>query len=238
MTPRTNEFSQPIGEELPHYRPRKRPKRVTLEGTHCRVEPLVAGHIGQLVSAFGSELQGPLWTYLPVGPFASEEELRELLTGLTESQDPLHFAIVDKHSGLAVGTFALMRHSPHNGAVEMGWVIYSPALRRTIAATEAQYLVMEYVFDQLGYRRYEWKCDSLNAPSRRAAERLGFSYEGTFRQAVVYKGRNRDTAWFSIIDGEWPALKRAFSAWLDPNNFEGGRQLKSLPEANRKVRQS
>lgn len=137
--------------------------------------------------------------------------------------------MIDRATNRAVGTLALMRIDPANGVIEVGSVTFSPLLKRTPASTEAQYLLMKYAFDTLGYRRYEWKCDDLNAPSRKAAVRLGFRYEGTFRQAIVYKGRNRDTAWYSIVDGEWPAVAAAFEAWLSPDNFDTqGSQRQSL----------
>ena len=144
---------------------------------------------------------------------------------MAASNDPYHLAICDATSGTALGTLALMRIDPANRVIEVGWVYYGDALKRSCLATEAQYLLMRYVFDELHYRRYEWKCDSLNAPSRRAAERLGFTYEGTFRQTVVYKGRNRDTAWYSLLDNEWPAQRARFERWLEPANFDAaGRQ--------------
>lgn len=230
MSSQFNEYGQPIGQALPDFLPARPPQPVTLEGRYCRIEPLGHAHFDQLADAFSAALHGDLWTYLPVGPFESTTQFRELLHAHAQSKDPLHMAIVDKQTGKARGTFALMRHDPRHGVIEMGWVMYSPLLKRTIAATEAQYLAMAYVFDTLGYRRYEWKCDSLNAASRRAAERLGFSHEGTFRQATVYKGRNRDTAWFSLLDSEWPAHKRAFEAWLDPAKFRDGVQLASLEQ--------
>jgi RimJ/RimL family protein N-acetyltransferase len=148
---------------------------------------------------------------------------------MAASEDPLHFAVVDLASGRAVGTLALMRIDAANGVVEVGHVMFSPHLQRTPLSTEAQYLLMRHVFDELGYRRYEWKCDSLNAPSRRTAQRLGFTFEGVFRQAIVTKGRNRDTAWFAVIDGDWPALRAAFEAWLAPDNFDAdGHQRQGL----------
>jgi len=145
--------------------------------------------------------------------------------------DPLYHAILKRQSGRAVGVASFMRIGPASGVIEVGGINYSPRLQRTPAATEAMYLLMRRVFDELGYRRYEWKCDALNAPSRAAAARLGFRFEGIFRQAIVYKGRSRDTAWFSIIDGEWPTLKTAFERWLDPANFdESGRPRRRLSE--------
>ena len=171
----------------------------------------------------------PDWTYLSIAPSKNKEALYALLTKQEASVDPYFLAIIDKQTQKAVGTLALMRIDPKNRVIEVGWVNYSPALQRTRMATEAQYLLAKYVFETLQYRRYEWKCDSLNAPSRRAAERLGFVYEGTFRQAVVYKGRSRDTAWFAMLDKEWEGNKRAFEQWLSPENFDSqGRQRQSL----------
>ena len=170
-----------------------------------------------------------MWTYLPRGPYASLAEFGAYAKTACQSDDPLVHTIIDNASELAVGTASYMRVEPQIGVIEVGSITYSPILQRTAAATEAMYLMMRRVFDELGYRRYEWKCDSLNAPSRAAAARLGFQYEGLFRQASMTRGRNRDTTWFSIIDREWPVLRAAFEAWLDPANFDpDGRQRQSL----------
>jgi RimJ/RimL family protein N-acetyltransferase len=171
------------------------------------------------------------WTYLFTQRPASAPEFHTYLTKLERSEDPLHFAIVEAQSGQAVGTAALMRIEPVHGVIEVGSITFSPRLKQTRAATESMYLLMHRAFDELGYRRYEWKCDSLNAPSRAAALRYGFTFEGIFRNALVYKGRSRDTAWYSITDGEWPRVRAAFEAWLDPANFDaGGRQKRRLSE--------
>ncbi len=163
--------------------------------------------------------------------FDSLDTYRDWLRAQAQASDPRHYAVIDAATGKAVGTLALLRHASAGGVIEVGWVVFSRAMQRTRLSTEAHYLLMRHVFDELGYRRYEWKCDSLNAPSRRAAERLGFVYEGTFRQATVYKGRNRDTAWFSIIDSEWSTIRHAFEEWLDPANFDSeGRQKRRLEE--------
>ena len=163
------------------------------------------------------------------GPFNSADEYRSYAETTARSTDPKHYAVIDTKLGKAVGTLSLMRVDPGNGAIEVGNVAFSPLMKQKPASTEAQFLLMQYVFDELRYRRYEWKCDSLNAPSRKAADRLGFSFEGIFRQAVIYKGRSRDTAWFSIIDKEWPSLKVAFLAWLSKANFDAqGQQRQSL----------
>lgn len=233
----TNELGQPVGDPLPAWEGARAPERVTLEGRYCRLEPLSAGdHAAGLFEAYASAPDDAEWTYLPVGPYRTREEYLEWAEAAERSADPLHFAVVSLASGEPVGTLSLMRHTPAHGVIEVGFVVFSRRLARTPESTEAQYLLMCYAFNELGYRRYEWKCDSLNAPSRAAAERLGFSYEGLFRQAVVVKGRNRDTAWFSILDGEWPRIRAAFEAWLDPANFEpagssnAGVQRRSLAE--------
>ncbi len=226
----TNAYAQPIGLPLPDWTPRPRPARVTLAGRYCRLEALDAQrHGAALYAAYAAAPDGRDWTYMAAGPFADEASYLDHARSAAASEDPLHYAVIDAASGRAVGTLALMRIDPANGVIEVGWVAFSPALQRTPASTEAQYLLMRYAFDTLGYRRYEWKCDALNAPSRKAALRLGFRYEGTFRQAVVYKGRNRDTAWFSITDGEWPALAAAFDAWLGADQHDAqGVQRESL----------
>lgn len=230
MASRLNEYQQPIGPAVDNWTPRERPARVTIEGVRCRIEPVdVERHAADLFEAYCQAADGRDWTYLFTGPFTDFAAFREYLVKAAASPDPLHYTIVDRATGKAVGTFALMRIDPAHGVIEVGSVTFSPTLKQTPLSTEAQYLLMAYVFDQLNYRRYEWKCDSLNAPSRRAAERLGFSFEGIFRQAVVYKGRSRDTAWYSIVDTEWPRLKQAFAAWLAPENFDAqGRQKVSL----------
>ena len=226
----TNEFGQPVGGAVELALPRPAPARVTLRGELCSLQPLdAAAHAAGLFAAYAAAGDASDWTYLGVGPFRSAAEYRAWAEGAAASRDPLHFAVVDNASGAPLGTLSLMRIDSANGVVEVGFVVFSRAMQRTALSTEAHALLMRYVFEELGYRRYEWKCDALNAPSRRAAERLGFSYEGTFRQAVVVKGRSRDTAWFSIIDSEWPALGAEFERWLDPANFgPGGEQLSPL----------
>jgi RimJ/RimL family protein N-acetyltransferase len=203
-----------------------------LEGRWCRLEPLDPERHGrELFEANSLDTEGRNWTYLFVGPFADFESYRTWLEHAAQRDDPLFHTIIDNATGKAVGVATFMRIDSPNGVIEVGNINYSPLLQRTPAATEAMFLMMRRVFDELGYRRYEWKCDALNAPSRAAALRLGFQFEGIFRQAVVYKGRNRDTAWFSIIDSEWPALKRAYEQWLAPGNFDAeGRQRRKLAE--------
>jgi RimJ/RimL family protein N-acetyltransferase len=227
---RSNELGQPIGAPLPNWSPRPLPPRIPIEGRFCRVEPLDPGrHAAELFAANSEDAEGRNWTYLPYGPFPSFDLYRDYLAAASRRDDPLCHAIVDLASGHAVGVASLMRIDRAAGVIEIGGINYSPRLQRQPAATEAMYLLMRRVFDELGYRRYEWKCDCLNAPSRAAAQRLGFRYEGLFRQATVYKGRNRDTAWFSILDSEWPTLRAAFERWLGPANFDGdGNQRASL----------
>jgi RimJ/RimL family protein N-acetyltransferase len=225
----TNEHGQPIGFPVTGWSPRPRPSRTSITGRFCRIEPIDAERHGADLYAANSDPS--CWTYLFYGPFDDFETYRRWLVEIAALDDPLFYAIVDTAGGKAVGVAAYMRIDPPNGVIEVGHLNFAPALQRTAAATEAMYLMMRRAFDELGYRRYEWKCDSLNAPSRRAALRLGFNYEGLFRQAIVYKQRSRDTAWFSIIDAEWPARKEAFERWLAPENFdETGHQRRALVE--------
>ena len=213
------------------WTPAERPARVVLEGTTVRVEPLsVERHGGDLWDAAqGANADPHLWTYLAYGPFEEESAFRAHLTAQEASPDPIFFAVVDQATGIAMGVASLMRIDAANGVGEIGPIWFGSTLQRSTAATEAIFLLADYLMTTLGYRRFEWKCDALNRRSRRAAARYGFTYEGTFRQHLVYKGRNRDTAWYSIIDGEWPAIRAAFIAWLDPANFdESGKQRRSL----------
>jgi RimJ/RimL family protein N-acetyltransferase len=224
----------PLGTPVPNWTPPPRPSSEALEamtGRTCRVEPLdVARHADDLFAVDSLDREGISWTYLPYGPFTTLESYSDWTKGVAGKDDPLFHAIVDCATGTAVGVASYLRIDPASGSIEVGHIHYSPRLQRTIAATEAMYLMMQRAF-ALGYRRYEWKCDALNAASRAAAQRLGFSYEGVFRQARVNKGRNRDTAWYACIDSEWPALDRAFRTWLDPSNFDtAGRQRTRLSE--------
>ena len=224
-----NQFDQLIGDALPDWQPRAHPQRTVLEGRFCRLEPLQQQHAEALFAAHQQAADTRSWTWLLREPDDSPEAYRQWIASVETLQDPMHFAVIDAHSQQPVGSLALMRIDPKNGVVEVGHVHFSPRLSRTPAATEAQWLLMRYAFDTLGYRRYEWKCNSLNEPSRQAALRLGFQFEGRFRQALVIKGHNRDTDWFSIIDGEWPALDSAFRAWLAADNFTtDGKQRRSL----------
>lgn len=226
-----NALGQPLGPLLPDWKPARRPGRLTLAGRYCRLEPLEAGrHAAELHAANALDCEGRMWTYLPYGPFPGWEAYRAWLESVAEGADPCFYAILDGASGRAVGVASYLRIDPANGSIEVGHLGYSPLLQRTPAATEAMVLMMRQAF-ALGYRRYEWKCHAQNLPSRAAAERLGFRFEGVFRQAAVVKGRSRDTAWFSILDAEWPALERAYERWLAPDNFDAaGRQKVRLAE--------
>lgn len=232
--------AQPVGKPLPGWTARPAPPRTAMQGRFCGLEPLdPARHAEDLFAANQLDRAEANWTYLAVGPFADFNAYRVWLEQVAQNDDPLFHAIIDQGTGKAVGVATFMRIDRANGVIEVGNINYSPLLQRTPAATEAMFLMMRRAFDELGYRRYEWKCDSLNAPSRAAALRLGFQYEGLFRQAVIYKGRNRDTAWFSMIDTEWPALRRAYEQWLAAENFDAeGRQRRKLTaciEAARKA---
>lgn len=230
MSARHNEYGQSIGPLVPGWTARPLPPRRALEGRYCSLEPLdAARHADDLHAAYAQAPDARDWTYLFVERPADLASTRAYIERAAQSTDPLHFAVVDRQSGRAVGTLALMRIDPAHGVIEVGSVTFSPLLKQTPMSTEAQYLLMKLAFDQLGYRRYEWKCDNFNEPSKRAAARLGFQFEGIFRQAIVYKGRSRDTAWFSIIDSEWPTVRTAFERWLAPENFDAeGKQRMAL----------
>ena len=231
----TNAHGQPIGDPVPDWQPRPRPEARTFTGSYCRLERLdPARHADDLFTADQADTDGTSWTYLPYGPFAHPEDYAAWVTEVAAQPDPYFFAVVDTEepsltSGQAVGVLSLMRVQPEAGSIEVGHIHFSPAVQHRRAGTEAHHLLGTYVFDQLGYRRYEWKCDALNEPSRRAAVRLGFQFEGIFRQSQIVKGRNRDTAWYAIIDAEWPRVREAFRAWLAPDNFDTqGRQRSAL----------
>lgn len=230
-SPRCNAFGQPVGPDLPGWTSPPAPPRSALEGRLCRLEPLdPQRHGDDLYGAQADDRDGRDWTYMGYGPFPDRAAYRSWMDATCMGSDPHFVAIVDRRDGRAVGVASWLRITPAAGSIEVGHIQYARRLQRSAIATEAMYLMMRQVF-ALGYRRYEWKCDALNAPSRRAAQRLGFSYEGVFRQALVYKGRSRDTAWYAMIDGEWPAFRRAYEAWLDPANFDAdGRQRTSLSD--------
>jgi RimJ/RimL family protein N-acetyltransferase len=232
MQSRTNEYGQPIGPPLADWKPRPLPPRSALCGRYARVEPVdVERDTDSLFDAYREAPDGRDWTYLSSEAFAERGAYRAHLARIATLADPFHHSIIDVASGRALGTAALMRIDPANGVIEVGHIAYSPALKRSRVATEAIFLLMRRVFDELGYRRFEWKCDHLNAPSRAAAQRYGFQFEGIFRQAIVYKGRSRDTAWYSLIDREWPAVRHGYEQWLRPENFgDDGRQRERLAE--------
>jgi RimJ/RimL family protein N-acetyltransferase len=225
---RRNEHGQPIGPPMEGWKSPPHPPHVALDGRYCRIEPFQAArHARDLWDAQAEDVKGERWTYLFDGPFAEFEKFEEFCAKKQATRDPQFYAIVV--DGRAVGMAAYLRIQPEHGVIEIGHIYYSPRLSRTLAATEAMYLFIANAFD-LGYRRYEWKCDSNNLPSRAAAARLGFTYEGKFRQAIVYKGRSRDTTWFAVIDRDWNGgLKDAYLRWLDPSNFDaGGKQRRKL----------
>lgn len=234
MSPFINSLGQPLGQPLPDWTPPPHPPRTPMLGRYCRVEPLDAGrHAADLHAANSADAEGRMWTYMAYGPFAGLAEYRAWVEQMSAGVDPLFHAIVDVATGRALGVASYLRIEPAAGSIEVGHLAFAPALQRTPAATEAMFLMMERAFS-LGYRRYEWKCNALNAPSRAAAQRLGLSFEGIFRQATVSKGRNRDTAWYAAIDAEWPALMAAFQQWLDPSNFDpAGRQRLRLTALTR-----
>ncbi|MDP2400285.1 MAG: GNAT family protein [Burkholderiales bacterium] len=229
MSDQLNEYGQPVGFPVEGWTPPPLPPRTVLEGRYCRLEPLhPERHAVQLHDANKLETDGRGWTYMAYGPFATLTDYRAWVEAQAGRDDPRFYAIIDLTSGRAGGVASYMRIDPANGCIEVGGIKLTPLVARKPAMTEAMHLMMKNAFD-LGYRRYEWKCDALNLPSRAAAQRFGFSYEGCFQQAVIYKNRNRDTAWFSITDLEWPAIRAAHEQWLAPENFDAlGRQKSSL----------
>jgi RimJ/RimL family protein N-acetyltransferase len=233
VTPRSEphpQTGQPIGLPV-DTTPAKRPGPVTLKGRHGRLEKLGPDHFADLSAAFAGHDQ--VWTYISTdGPFATAAEFSTFLAKRATADDPYAYAIIDT-SNRAVGYLTLLEIRPQMRVIEVGHVLYSPTLQRTPLGTETQYLLARYIFETLGYRRYEWKCNALNAASRRAALRYGFAYEGTFRQHLISKGRNRDNAWFSMLDSEWPVRKANFERWLAPENFDSkSRQRLSLAALN------
>lgn len=229
MTTRLNALGQPVGEPLDGWQPPPRPTTTLLEGTWARLERLDPDrHARALHDANALDRDGRNWTYLPVGPFAAFADYDQWLRGVAAGSDPYFFTVVDRATAAPVGVASYLRIDPAGGSIEVGHINFSPLAQRTSLASEAMFLMMQHAF-ALGYRRYEWKCDALNAPSRLAADRLGFTFEGVFRQATVYKGRNRNTAWYSILDREFPAIERAFLEWLAPGNRDAdGRQTRRL----------
>lgn len=226
--PSTNDFAQDVGDVVPDWTPRPWPTPVRLTGRYVGLEPLDVSHAADLHAALCGPDDEPLWTYRPTAPPADVPAMEAYVEEYLASPGMETFVLVPAGS-TAQGIASFLRIEPAHGQVEIAGVLYSRALQRTRAATEAVHLTMRYAFDELGYRRFEWKCDSLNEPSRRAADRLGFTYEGRFRHHMVTKGRNRDTDWFSVTDAEWPAVRAEHERWLDPANFDAeGRQLTRL----------
>ncbi len=230
MTTEKNEFDQPVGFKIENWAPVKRPPGITLQGQYCTLELTnIDQHAVPLFEAFSQNDSS--WTYLSGGPFKNLEEFQTWFKKIVSDPDCIFYTILDPKTRLPIGVTAYLRIVPDHGVIEVGHLHFSNALKQTPAATEAMYLMMKHVFDDLGYRRYEWKCNNLNEASKNAALRLGFKFEGIFRQLLVAKGHNRDTAWFSIIDNEWPELKKRFERWLNPDNFDAqGKQVKRLGE--------
>ena len=220
-----------MNTDLSQWQPRPFPPHEPLQGRLIRLEPLDAARHGD---DLWQELQGPdpaLWDYLPYGPFAERAAFDAWLAGHADGRDPQCYAVVEQTDGRALGLLAYLRITPKDGCIEIGHIAFGAALQRTPGATEAVFLLARNAFDTLGYRRLEWKCNAHNARSRRAAKRFGFSYEGLFRQHMIVKGENRDTAWYALLDGEWPQCRAAFQRWLAADNFDAeGRQKRRLEE--------
>ncbi|MDQ2742957.1 MAG: GNAT family N-acetyltransferase [Chloroflexota bacterium] len=223
-------MNRPLGEIL-DWEPVASPACKVLAGHSVRLEPIDPARHGESLYAasHGPGIGPDLWDYLPVGPFGDLEEFTAYLERSARSDDPLFYSVVEETSCKAVGVVSYLRIVPEQGVIEIGHIWFGPAVQRTPLSTEAIFLLMKHVFDDLGYRRLEWKCNALNEPSRRAALRFGFTFEGEFRQHMVVKGRNRDTAWFAMIDRDWPAIREAFERWIAPGNFDSqGKQRQSL----------
>lgn len=221
-----------MGEDLKNWQPRPRPERTTMEGRYVVLEPLSAARHGDgLYAASTVADAGERFRWLFEYPPESRAAFQPWLEKVEASQDPLFFTVIERATGAIAGRQTIMRIEPAFGVAEIGNIYWGPTVSRTPASTEAHFLFARYIFDELGYRRWEWKCNNRNEPSKRAAERFGFSFEGVFRQHLVVKGENRDTAWYSIIDKEWPALRQAYEAWLDPANFDAeGKQKRRLED--------
>ena len=230
--PITNDHGQQVGDLVGGWTPRPRPEPVLLTGRYISLEPLTIAHAPALHASLCNPGDESLWTYRPTEPPVDVPAMELLIEAGLAVPDYVAFALVPQGAS-AQGLSTYLHIDEATGQVEVGGVLFARTLQRTAAATEAIHLLMRHAFDELGYRRFEWKCDSLNEPSRRAARRLGFTYEGRFRNHMITKGRNRDTDWFSVTDGEWPQVRAAHEAWLDPSNFDdGGRQLTALSEAS------
>jgi len=228
-----NRLGQPIGFPLANWQSCPHPRGATMQGRRCRLEPIdIDLHASDLFTAFSLDQDQRNWTYLPYGPFATEDDFRSWMLAACLGDDPCFFSVIDLASAKAVGVASYLRIEPGVGVIEVGHIHFSPSMQGRPISTEAMFLMMRQVFDVWGYRRYEWKCDALNQPSCAAAQRLGFMFEGIFRQATMYKQRNRDTAWYSILDREWPTAKAVFEQWLNVDNFDAdGGQKTSLSQS-------
>ncbi|GAA3926376.1 GNAT family protein [Litoribacillus peritrichatus] len=226
-----NQYGQTLGTPLTDWTPPPFPQEIAEQGNYCRLEILnPKKHTFDLYTANTEDISPASWTYLPYGPFESLKDYSTWLAAQSKLNDQQFYAIMDNRTNKAVGLAAYLRIAPNAGSIEVGHLKFSPLMQRTPVSTEAMYLMMKHAF-QLGYRRYEWKCNTLNTPSKEAALRLGFQFEGIFRQAQIVKGHNRDTAWFSVIDQEWPVLSTAFEQWLSPFNFDTeGNQVERLAD--------
>ncbi|MCY3770393.1 MAG: GNAT family protein [Gammaproteobacteria bacterium] len=235
----TNSLGLPIGFDVPGWSGAQRPGSQVLEGQYCRCEPLdPQAHGKDLFQAYQSDREDRVWAYLGYGPFGDFGLFQAWMASTCFTGDPFFYAIVENATGMATGVASYLNINTQEGSIEVGHINYSPLLQRTTAATEAMFLLMANAFE-LGNRRYEWKCNALNDKSCRLARRLGFTYEGTFRQMQVVKGKNRDTAWFSLLDREWPVIEPAFRQWLSPGNFDDqGRQRQSLSGFTSRARES
>ena len=225
-----NNLGQVVGQAIANWHAATLPTNEPMLGDRCRLEPFNASHVDDLYDAFIQDSSGHNWTYLPYGPFDSKQAFEAWTEQSCYGQDPKFYTVIDLANNQAIGVASYLRIDPNVGVIEVGHIHFSPLLQGTTLATEVMYLMMKRAFET-GYRRYEWKCDTLNTPSKKAALRLGFTSEGVFRQATMYKNRNRDTAWFSLLDTEWPTNQKAFEAWLSVSNFDdNGRQIKSLSQ--------
>lgn len=234
IEPTINEFGQPVGRNLDDWLPRSAPESRALNGGRCRLEPLAPEHVGPLFASLGGTEAEDIWTYLQFGPFLDSEEFARHVNRLISDPGLVNFAVIDVASGRPEGTAAYDEIGPAAGTIEIGQVVFGRRLQRTTAATEALYLMLSQALDDLGYRRCQWRCDALNGRSLAAAERLGFRYEGTWRNALISKGRTRDTAWFSITDSDWTSIRPRIRSWLDPSNFdEHGKQKVALSALTR-----
>ena len=229
MSSTTNEFDQPLGPLVHGWTPPAFPALLKMQGSYCTVEPFDPDAHGPALFDALSAIESD-WTYLPYGPFRDLASFQDWIQTTCLGDDPQFYSLLENETGSPAGVASYLRITPKSGTIEVGHIHLGPALKRSRAATEAMYLMMDYAFS-LGYRRYEWKCNALNQSSRNAALRLGFTFEGIWRQATVSKGRNRDTSWYSIVDADWPRIRKGFGRWLDASNFDSrGRQLRRLQD--------